>query len=544
MDKSAGKKPLVTLSLFDRAVSAISPSAGLKRIRAKAIVASMQSMGFISGKKQKISMRGWETANRDADTDLLEDLEKQRERSRDLFTTTPIATGCLKRTKTNVIGSGLRLQCRILRETLFPGDNDAADAWERNTEERFNAWASSPDCDLTRTQNFYELQGLAFFSALLSGDSFTLLPRKGINTLDSTLRIALFEADFVSNPQWGMDTDKLSGGVEMDDDGAPVAYHFSDKHPGNGRSYIREWKRIPAFGPESGRRQVIQLFSRERPGQRRGAVMLAPVMESLKQLGRYADSELMAAVIQSFFTVFIKQEVKAADPMKEGLAVSEKLTNQTVEADKNIYEMGSGNIIGLGENEGIEMAAPSRPNSAFSDFFKAFVRQIGSALEIPYEVVILHFESSYSASRAALLEAWKFFKDRRQFVAQNWTQPIYEEWLYEEILNGRILAPGYFNNNFTRYAWSKTAWQGRGQGQIDPVKETKGAMLKLESNLSTYEDEYTLISEGDWTGAMLRKERETTFLKAKKLWVEPKPAAGAPGQGGDGGAGGGQEGEE
>ena len=36
--------------------------------------------------------------------------------------------------------------------------------------------------------------------------------------------------------------------------------------------------------------------------------VLAPVMESLKQLGRYTEAELMAAVVSGFFTAFIKSE--------------------------------------------------------------------------------------------------------------------------------------------------------------------------------------------------------------------------------------------
>ncbi len=46
----------------------------------------------------------------------------------------------------------------------------------------------------------------------------------------------------------------------------------------------------------------------ERPGQRRGVPVLAPVIEALKQLGRYTDAELVAAVVSGLFTVFVKQK--------------------------------------------------------------------------------------------------------------------------------------------------------------------------------------------------------------------------------------------
>ena len=43
----------------------------------------------------------------------------------------------------------------------------------------------------------------------------------------------------------------------------------------------------------------------ERPAQRRGVPLLAPVLESMKQLSRYSDAELTAALVSSMFTVFI-----------------------------------------------------------------------------------------------------------------------------------------------------------------------------------------------------------------------------------------------
>src|SRR5690606_20406351 len=114
--------------------------------------------------------------------------------------------------------------------------------------------------------------------------------------------------------------------------------------------------------------------------------------------------------------------------------------------DENSYELAAGAIISLGENESIEQANPMRNNSSFDGFVKAVCRQIGSALEVPYELLLKHFTASYSASRAALLEAWKMFRKRRAWMAARFCQPVYEEWLTEAILLGRIDAPGFFDD--------------------------------------------------------------------------------------------------
>lgn len=67
------------------------------------------------------------------------------------------------------------------------------------------------------------------------------------------------------------------------------------------------WTRVEAYGKKTGRQNDLCLMQRERAGQLRGVPLLAPVLESLKQLGRFTDAELTAAVISAMFTVFIKK---------------------------------------------------------------------------------------------------------------------------------------------------------------------------------------------------------------------------------------------
>ena len=63
---------------------------------------------------------------------------------------------------------------------------------------------------------------------------------------------------------------------------------------------------------------ALVIFESERAEQYRGVPYLAPVIESLKQLTRYSEAEIMAAVINGFFTVFITTEENTAEmPMKK-----------------------------------------------------------------------------------------------------------------------------------------------------------------------------------------------------------------------------------
>lgn len=221
----------------------------------------------------------------------------------------PLATGAIKTIRTNVVGSGLKLNANIDAEFLGLSPEEAR-LWEKNTEREFRLWADSVNCDASRMCTFGQLQSLVQISALSSGDVFATLPvikRKGVIY---DLCVYLIEGDRVCNPDTTVIPD-MYGGIELGEYGDPVAYWIAKHHPASTSSFVqRKWERIPAYGKKTGRRNVLHVMQDwERPGQRRGVPVLAPVIEALKQLGRYTDAELVAAVVSGLFTVFVKTEL-------------------------------------------------------------------------------------------------------------------------------------------------------------------------------------------------------------------------------------------
>lgn len=521
--------PSFSLNLLDRIVMYVSPKAGIERIQKRAAVAAFGSAGYITPGNGKNSTRGWLASPNTVDYDTLPVLDSARAGARDLWMNTPVAVAALKRCRTNIVGFGLGLQSRIDRKALGMEDK-AADAWEQNAEAEFRLWASSVDCDIRRKQTFNDLQALSLMSTLMSGDCFVLLPMVPRTGQPYDLRVQIIEADFVSNPHNQMETVQFASGVECDPYGAPVAYHFRVVSPDefiysaySSLNCLGRWERVPAYGPKSGRRNVLHLMETDRPGQRRGMPFLAPVLEILKQLTRLSESELAAAVVASFFTVFIKN-VTGPNGLGAVFTDENSVLDPNDSRDANRYEMGPGSMVKLDKDEEIQVADPKRPNMMFEPFFTAILKQIGASLEIPFEQLLLHFSASYSASRAALLEAWKFYKRWRAWLASNFCQPVYEAWLEEAILKGRIVAPGFFDDPRIRAAWCGSEWSGAGQGQIDPLKETQAAKLRIDAGLSTYEDESVALSGKSWGGQIDRLAREVGILKEKGLYVPPAPA--------------------
>lgn len=498
-------------NLMDRVISAIDPVRGKNRFQARCSMAlATGGGGYKGGKRKSRTMSGFGTTDNDADGDLLPDLAALRETSRSLTRNTPIAAGAVNTAVTNVVGAGLKLHSMIDRDYLNL-DDEAADKLEEDFEREFNLWAIKPEnCDAASTLNFYGHQNMAFRSMLENGDVFYLLPMKERAGSSYKLKLKAIEADRVCNEDNKQDAAELAGGIKLDSDGAPTAYHIAKKHPGAYYRNANEWNVIPAFGEKSGRRNVLHLFEQNRPGQRRGAPFLAPVIEALTQLGRYSDAELMAAVVSGMFTVFIHSESELENDDGTPVASGEDL------------EMGNGKIVYLDRDEKVDTANPGRPNAGFDPFVMSILRQIGSALEIPYELLIKHFTASYSASRAAIMEAWKMFKKRRQFIADYFCNPVYEAVITEAVIAGRLYAPGFLENSRIRAAYLGAVWVGPGKGQIQEKQEVEAAEKRVQAGFSTRAQETAEMNGGDWSRnhRQLKKEQKA---RVDDGLVEPFP---------------------
>jgi lambda family phage portal protein len=512
-------------NLIDKVVTIISPQAGLARAAARERLALYGS--YVGARVDRRETSGWIPRSGDADADSLLDLRILRGRSRDLLRNAPLASGAVATVVENGVGTGLTLQPTPDLRVLGWSD-EQGEEFMHKVESEFGLWASSKDCDITRTQNFFEMQSLAFRSSLESGDCLTLMPfvKRTIPTTPYQLTLQLIEADRLANPKGVLDGSKLDsgnkvyGGVEVDENGAPVAYNVLRRHPGAMTLGTDPWAfdRVDAFGAQTGRRNAIHLFERKRPDQKRGIPYLAPVIERLKQLDKYTEAEIQAAVISSMFTVFVKTELGEDGP---GLVDAKSVAN----AEKN-YKLGTGAVVGLAEGQDVTFADPKRPNTAFDPFVLAMLRQIGVALELPFEILIKHFTASYSAARAAMLEAWKFYRNRRVFVASNWCQLVFEAWMSEAVALGRIQAPGFFADPMMRRAYLLSEWVGDAPGQLDPDKEITAALKRVNGGVSNLKIETMELTGRIWEDVNKQRVREHEIrvaggLEAKVPSLEP-----------------------
>ncbi len=465
--------------------------------------------------------------------DIEENRKLLRERSRDLSMNAPLAAGAINSTVTNCVGGGLVPVPRIDNEFLGISKEEAREL-EKLIKKEFAVWAESTLCDNNDQNNFYELQQIVFNDWLRNGEEFVLIKYDPEEKpyMPYQLRLKLVEADRVSTKNSldgdydGFDVREKNGntvmnGVEIDGSGKVVAYHISSRFPGEYGLGSIEWTRIEKRGKVTGNPNIIHVFNAERAEQYRGVPFLAPVIQTLKQLTRYTDAEIMAAVISSMFSIFITTETGNDMGGFGGVDEEEGIDSGTEEEDDEKVLMGSGTVNFLKSGEDVKTVESTHPSGNFDAFVSAMCVHIGSALEIAPEILMKKFQNNFSASKGALNETWKSFSKRRKWFVDDFCQVVYELWFNEAVSKGRIEAPGYFNNVLIRKAYTKTKWNGPAQGHLNPVQEVNAAVTKIENGLSTHEDECNAMNGSSFEDNVRALQSENELLqKAKKIIEE------------------------
>lgn len=513
---------LAAPTLVDRVVGYFNPGLALSMLRNRTMLSAyLGTGGYKGGKRDRRATRNWLPGGGSADADLLPELDDLRARSRDLARNLPIATGAVATNKTHVVGDGLVLNAQCNRDVLGISEEQASQ-FNKRAEREFALFCKS--ADFTTVQHFADQQAMAFGGVLESGDIFAIRRyRLDPGNVYGT-KVQMVESDMVSNPFRMSDTDTLVAGIEHTRQGVPIAVHVSDRHPGDLRAKALKWRRVP-IRYNDGRDIVLHLFERLRPGQTRGVPYLAPVVEALKSLGDYTDAEVRAAVVSAMFTVFVKN---AADEASGPLP-----SDGTGSDGKDELELGPGAIVDLAQGEDVTIANPGRPNPQFDAFVTAFLRQIGVALELPFELLIKHFTASYSASRGALELAYHTFRRRRNWLVRKFLQPVYGWFMEEAVLIGRLEAPGFFDDPLIRDAWLNATWTGPVRISLDAKKDAEADRIDVEMRVKTRQQVMTERTGGDFDQKVEQAKREEDAIREANLpaaALRNLPGAGRPDQ--------------
>ena len=440
-------------------------------------------------------------------------------RSRDLFRNEPWARGAIGRILDSTIGSEYRLVAKPDWQWLGRRYGPGFDAvWARDfrqaAEALFRCYARDLGHynDVERQLNVSQQFRLALAHKLVDGESvllgYWLEDRVGFGGAEYATAHRVLDPDRLANPYLLVDNRYLRGGVELDEWGAPIAYHIREAEPYDWYNAVESmtWERIEREDPD-GFIRVIHDYDRDRAGQHRGLSIFAPIIPRLKMLARYYGVELQAATVASVLGLAVtspydqeevRQAVSGGEIGPNSVPPGIGFYDDYLGSRRGQYGYRDGLMMGgvklpvLGLGEKIEGVNAARPASNFSPFTHEMLRSVAAVLGLSAEQVTQDTsESSWSSMRGGIVEAEKMFVRRLSDFNANTATKLYANWLGEAYERRELplpsRAPLFFRE--ARTALARCRWLGAARGWVDPVAERQGAVLGLDAAFSTLEEE-------------------------------------------------------
>lgn len=356
------------MNILDRAIVAIAPAAGLRRLRAKRAAQALMNYDIANGGRRTKSIR---PNALDADGAAAR-RQTIAFAARDMVRNSSIAARAQSVVVSNVIGDG-----------IIPGLEAARDSTRARFMDLVRDHCDTTAVDADGRANLYGLQRLVFAAAFTDGEALVRIRRRTLRDgLALPFQLQLLEADYLDETQ---DIAAPSGitirnGVEYDASGRRVAYHLHDEHPGSvSRFSSTRSRRVPAS-------EVIHVYRQDRPGQQRGVSWLAPVAIHLQDLSDYLDAQVMRQKIAACFAAF-----RVSPDAEDGEAV--------VPA-----KLSPGAIATLGPGEDIRFADPPSVDG-LDEFVRTSLRAIATGVGITYEALSGDLSNvNYSSARMGRME--------------------------------------------------------------------------------------------------------------------------------------------
>lgn len=528
----------------DRLIAVVSPRIAAERAARRATgggtFGAYSDTAPDGGGRSPLNTR-WVVTPRSASADTLRALPRQRAESRELVRVNPIACGAIGTMCNRIVGTGL-VPVPEPDAALLGMAPEEADEWVQTVAREWSLWADSTDCihGGDGNTNFYTRQADVLRARLESGDCATLLPDadEPSQTQPYRLRLQLIEADRIGNPAGATDSRNQVQGVRLGADGGPEAFHVYDQHPGNtfttasGDKHAGRWIDRQA----NGRRHVLHHLRAMRPEQVRGVPWLSVVASAIKDLGRYTEAEITAAVTSAYYTVFVKRPANGAPAhIDYGTDADGNplVPDDAADAPGPEMQLGVGAFVGLADGEDVTFANPTRPNAAYSEFVRQIYGEIAVGLHMPRSLLLKVFDASYTASRAELLDAWQNFRVERYWLQISFCQPVFEAWLTEAVTIGRVQAPGFFDDPAIRWAYCRASWHGDSMGSLNPKDEVAAFRDAIDGRLSSPQAAEWALFGTDWTatyGTKLnahRRMQRDEFAPVARAGAAPTPAPAA-----------------
>lgn len=424
----------------------------------------------------------WPTHAASINEDLARQLPILRARSRGMARNNEWAIRYLIQLDDNVLGeAGIRLQMRMTRRDGTP-DTDT----NSRIEAAFDLWGK--DCEVSG-MSWREVETMALASLPQDGELlYRLRPGAGpfgfqIQLIDPAL------LDVTLHRDWG--GNRVRMGVEITDDGKPVAYWLRMSRAGDNPSdliTVGRHVRIPA-------EQIRHRFLRREVGQIRGYPWLSGGARRLWLLHDFEESAAVASSNAAKRQGFFVSPTGDAPPgfadtivssvLESAKASGKVLTPDEIQAITAAAEKYATTVPGqfdtLPNGYDFRPFESKWPNIQADSYIKQQLRGWAAARGMSYVTVGNDLEAvNYSSARVGIIDEREHYKT---------VQGLLKSWLHAEVLSAALpylvlSAPALKMERLPAYQAAVT-WQPRRWAGIDPVKEATANEINLRLKLTS-----------------------------------------------------------
>lgn len=469
------------MNLLERTIAYISPQWAYSR---QAWRSGMDAL-YDSGSRGRLNMNWNPNATVD-ENKMRSERELMLARARDLERNSDVAGAIIDAFERNVVGSGMVLQARI------PSDVPNADENNRLIEKLWKQFSKAENCDITASQSLEEIEEMLVRRFVVDGG--VLIVKVYTSDKKFPFKLQVREVDELYSLATPGSNNRLIDGVEIDQYGRPIAYHFK-KFDGN-RQVFGESIRIEA-------KDVIYWRRKTSPRQVRERTLLATAINRIKDANQFIEAISVKERVLACLSVFIKKGTPSGS-VGRGVNTAGKGTNY------DGMSLAPGMIGELNPGDEVQTVIPSGQASNSKEFITSLIRLVGSGIGLSYETVARDLSNvNYSSARQGLIEDRKTYKKIQRSLINTVLTPIYLEFLDAAYLSGQLPIRNYAQS---KERYTAHIWIPPGNTWIDPMKEVSANKVALESNQDTLARICAERGE-DWREVVKQRAQEVKYIR-------------------------------
>lgn len=280
--------------------------------------------------------------------------------------------------------------------------------------------------------------------------------------------LRLYEGDQVATPDiWFPDNGDRVDGIEFDNIGNPIFYHFLKRHPGDNRwppvAGAYDYDRIPAD-------RVIHIFRSRRPGATRGIPRITSSLTLFPQRRSFRQSTLTAAAVAAQMGAALIES--DADPDADELV--QEFTS---------LELEHGMMTALPAGYKAKQMEAEQPTTTFAEFDNKLIAESARPLNMPRNIAMCDSsEYNYASGRLDHQTYDRSIDVDHETIEIEVLDRLLEKWLEEA-----LTIPGYLPARARSLLRDGIPhnWLWRKRPHVDPIKEANAQKVRLESGVTT-----------------------------------------------------------